>query len=94
LGAMHRRQLEEFTIRAQVQPNLEGIRAATLYAARLLRAEGQLGEVAPGAYADPIAVEGHPLEDIRVLARPERPLALMIKAGQVFHSAGLPQPIG
>ncbi|MCX7782255.1 MAG: amidohydrolase family protein, partial [Meiothermus sp.] len=94
LGAMHRRQLEEFTIRAQVQPNLEVIRAATLYAARLLRAEGQLGVVAPGAHADLIAVEGNPLEDIRVLAHPERHLRLVMKAGQVFHSAGLPQHAG
>ncbi len=85
LGAMHRRQLEEFTIRAQVQPNLEVIRAATLYAARLLRAEGQLGVVAPGAYADLIAVEGNPLKDIRVLTRPEHHLKMVMKGGVVHH---------
>jgi imidazolonepropionase-like amidohydrolase len=85
LGAMHRCQLEEFAIRAQVQPNLEVIRAATLYAARLLRAEGHLGVVAPGAYADLIAVEGNPLEDIRVLTNPGRHLKLVMKGGTVYH---------
>lgn len=87
LGAMHRRQLEEFVIRAQVQSNLEVIRAATLYAARLLRAEGQIGVVAPGAHADLIAVEGNPLEDIRVLAHPERHLKLVMKGGTIHHQA-------
>ncbi|RMH58548.1 MAG: amidohydrolase family protein [Deinococcus-Thermus bacterium] len=87
LGAMHRHQSWEFALRAQVQPNLEVIRSATLYAARLLRAEGRLGEVVPGAYADLIALEGNPLEDIRVLAEPERHLRLVMKEGRVFHQA-------
>ncbi len=87
LGQMHRHQLQEFAIRAQVQPNLEVIRAATLYAAKLLRAEGQLGVVAPGATADLIAVEGNPLEDISVLTRPEQNLKLIMKAGTVYHNA-------
>jgi len=85
LGVMHRYQLEEFAIRAQVQPNLEVIRAATLYAARLLRAEGQLGVVAPGALADLIAVKGNPLEDIRVLTDPERHLKWVMKGGRLIH---------
>ena len=85
LGAMHRYQLEEFALRAQVQPNLEVIRSATLCAARLLRAEGRLRVVAPGAYADLIAVNGNPLEDIRVLTYPERYLGLVMKGGVVYY---------
>lgn len=86
LGDMHRHQSEEFAIRSQVQPNLEVIRAATLYAARLLRAEGQLGIIAPGAHADLIVVEGNPLEDIQVLVDTDRHLKLVMKAGVVQHS--------
>ncbi|WP_051195723.1 metal-dependent hydrolase family protein [Meiothermus rufus] len=93
LGSMHRHQLQEFTLRAQVQPNLEVIRAATLYAARLLRAEGQLGELVPGAYADLIAVAGNPLEDLGVLTQPERYLQLVIKGGRVYLEA-IPPPSG
>lgn len=87
LGDMHRHQLQEFAIRAQVQPNLEVIRSATLYAAQLLRAEGQLGVVAPGASADLIAVKGNPLEDISVLTHPEQNLKLVVKSGMVYHNA-------
>jgi imidazolonepropionase-like amidohydrolase len=86
LGDMHRHQLQEFRIRAQVQPNLEVIRAATTYAAKLLKAEGQLGEIAPGAHADLIAVEGNPLKNIAVLTEPERNLKLVMKGGKVYHN--------
>ena len=48
---------------------LEAIRAATTVAAELLRMEGQIGALTPGAYADIIAVEGNPLEDIAALQR-------------------------
>lgn len=86
LGDMHRQQTEEFAIRAQIQPNLEVIRAATLYAARLLRAEGELGIIAPGAHADLIVVEGNPLEDIRVLVDTQQHLKLVMKAGVIQYS--------
>ena len=48
---------------------LEAIRSATTVAAELLRMEGQIGTLAPGAYADVIAVEGDPLQDIAALQR-------------------------
>jgi imidazolonepropionase-like amidohydrolase len=48
---------------------LEAIRAATTVAAELLRMEGQIGTLTPGAYADIIAVDGNPLEDIAALQR-------------------------
>jgi imidazolonepropionase-like amidohydrolase len=48
---------------------LDAIRAATTVAAELLRMEGQIGTLTPGAYADVIAVEGNPLEDIGALRR-------------------------
>jgi imidazolonepropionase-like amidohydrolase len=48
---------------------LEAVRAATTVAAELLRMEGQIGSLAPGAYADVIAVEGNPLEDVAALQR-------------------------
>jgi imidazolonepropionase-like amidohydrolase len=48
---------------------LEAIRTATTVAAELLRMEGEIGALAPGAYADIIAVDGNPLEDISALQR-------------------------
>jgi imidazolonepropionase-like amidohydrolase len=65
---------------------LEAIRAATTRAAELLRMEKQLGAVEPGKYADIIAVEGNPLEDIRALRR----VNFVMKAGQVYVSPRQP----
>jgi imidazolonepropionase-like amidohydrolase len=55
-------------------------------AARLLRLEGQVGVVAPGALADPLVIDGNPLDDIRVLTTPEAALKLIMKEGQVYKN--------
>ena len=46
---------------------MQAIQAATIEPARLMRWEGEVGAIAPGRFADMIAVEGDPLADIRVL---------------------------
>jgi imidazolonepropionase-like amidohydrolase len=48
-------------------PPLTAIQAATLTAAELLRLSDRIGAIEPGYEADLIAVDGNPLEDIRVL---------------------------
>jgi imidazolonepropionase-like amidohydrolase len=85
LGAMHDAQLTEFTIRAQVQPAADILRAATTTAARLIGLEGQLGVVAPGAEADLLVVDGDPLADISVLTRPDTHLLMIVQAGRVVR---------
>ena len=82
----HDWQLQEFIIRSEVQPPADLIRAATTTAARLLRREGELGVIAPGALADLLVIDGNPLEDIKVLTTPERTLKLIMKGGQVFKN--------
>src|ERR1700689_5896519 len=62
----HDQQLREFIIRSEIQPPADLIRAATTTAARLLRREGELGVIAPGALADLLVIDGNPLDDIRV----------------------------
>jgi imidazolonepropionase-like amidohydrolase len=83
---MHDQQLQEFVIRSQIQPAADLIRSATTTAARLLRREGELGVVAPGALADLLVIDGNPLDDIRVLTTPERTLKLIIKGGKIFKN--------
>jgi imidazolonepropionase-like amidohydrolase len=85
LGGMHRRQLTELTLRAEVQPVADVLRAATVTAAKLLRLEGEVGVVAPGAYADLLVVDGNPLDDLGVLTTPERNLRGIVKAGVVHR---------
>ena len=89
LGEMHYRQLEEFTIRAQVQTPAAIIAAATTTAARLLGVPGRIGVVAPGAEADLLVVDGNPLADIRVLTDPGKNLRVIMRAGRL-HRNDLP----
>jgi imidazolonepropionase-like amidohydrolase len=48
-------------------PPMDAIQAATSRAADMLEMKGEIGVLAPGAYADVIAVSGDPLKDISVL---------------------------
>ena len=50
-------------------PNEDILRALTTHAARLLGVERERGFIAPGFYADLIAVPDNPLEDIQTLKR-------------------------
>jgi len=83
LGGMHEDQLTEFTLRREVQSPVEIVRSATLTAARLLRLEGQVGVITPGAFADLLVLDGNPLEDISVLTEPEQRLRLIMSRGRV-----------
>jgi imidazolonepropionase-like amidohydrolase len=85
LGAMHEFQNREFKIRAEVQRPPTIVRSATSVGAQVVRMEGQIGVIAPGAYADLLVVDGNPLEDINVLAEPEQHLKLVMKAGRIYH---------
>lgn len=83
LGETHPQQNREFELRARVLTPAEVIRSATTTNARILRREGELGVIAPGASADLLVVEGDPLVDVSLLARPEQSLALIMKSGRV-----------
>jgi imidazolonepropionase-like amidohydrolase len=86
LGAMHRDQLSEFAIRAQVQPPIEVIRAATSAAAELFNEVGQTGVVAAGARADLLVVDGDPLQDLGCLQSPEQSLLVIMKGGALYKN--------
>jgi imidazolonepropionase-like amidohydrolase len=85
LGAMHAYQSREFKIRAEVQSAAAMVRAATTIAARLLRLEGRVGVIAPGAYADLLLLDANPLDDINVLAEPEQHVKLIMKGGKLYR---------
>lgn len=84
IGPLHRHQNKEFRIRAEVLPADEVIRHATLNAARLFGMEGEIGEVIEGAYADLIAIDGNPVENLNLLIDPEPNLQLIVREGQIF----------
>jgi len=62
---------------------MQAIQSATVRAAELLGKRGELGVVAPGAYADLIAVAGDPLKDVGILKN----VQFVMKDGAVFKSA-------
>jgi imidazolonepropionase-like amidohydrolase len=61
----------------------EALRAATSDAARLLGLEGKVGIIAPGAFADIVAVPGDPTRDIGVVEK----VSFVMKGGEVVKGA-------
>ncbi len=61
-------------------PAMEALRAATVNAADLLGQSANLGSLAPGKYADIIAVQGDPFTDIKVMEK----VTFVMKEGKVF----------
>jgi imidazolonepropionase-like amidohydrolase len=59
------------------------IRSATVVAADMLDRPGELGVVAPEAYADLVAVKGDPTKDVTELER----VTFVMKGGEVFKNA-------
>lgn len=86
LGEMHRHQSEEFVIRARVLPTHEVIRSATHDAAKLMRMEGQIGSLVPGAHGDLIVLEGDPLKDISLLTRQGQHMSAIVKDGRFIKN--------
>jgi imidazolonepropionase-like amidohydrolase len=89
LGAMHAYQSDEFLIRARVQKCHEVLRSATEVNARILRQEGRLGVIAPGATADLVACVANPLRDLGVLGGQGEGIRLIIKDGLIVKNASI-----
>jgi imidazolonepropionase-like amidohydrolase len=63
------------------QTPLQALRSATVEAAQLLGWVGEVGVLAPGAFADLIAVEGDPLGDVTLL----EDVRFVMKGGDVVR---------
>ncbi len=76
-------QAQEFEheVRLGMSP-LEAIKSATTAAAELLGLQGKIGAIAPGAYADLVAVSGDPLKDVTALSKVD----FVMKGGEVVRS--------
>jgi len=61
---------------------MDAIKSATTRAADMLDMTGQIGVLAPGGYADVVAVSGDPLKDIKSLEN----VQFVMKDGKVFKS--------
>jgi imidazolonepropionase-like amidohydrolase len=61
---------------------MQAMQSATSRAAELLDMKGKLGVIAPGAYADVVAVFGDPLANIKILES----VGFVMKDGKVFKN--------
>lgn len=84
VAGSHGRNFEELIYRVEKggQDPMAAIVSATSLAARSLGLQDRIGAVAPGLEADLIAVEGDPLQDIRVLRR----VVWVMKGGKVIKN--------
>lgn len=86
--------LTEFTSRAKWYSPLEILKQATSENARLFSlsgklnpyTEGKIGVIEVGAYADLLIYEANPLEDITIVAHPEKNLKLIMKDGKIYKN--------
>jgi imidazolonepropionase-like amidohydrolase len=63
---------------------MAAIQSATSKAADMLDMSGRVGVIAPGAYADIVAVVGDPLKDVKVLEHVD----FVMKDGRIYKGAG------
>jgi imidazolonepropionase-like amidohydrolase len=63
---------------------IEIVRSATTIAAEIIRMEGKLGVVQPGAFADLILVDGDPLKNLNLFQKQGEHLSIIMKEGR-FH---------
>jgi imidazolonepropionase-like amidohydrolase len=86
LGQLQTDHCNEFTIRAQVMKPQDIIRSATLIGAEIVRQEGKLGEIVPGAFADLLVVDGDPYRDLGVFRNDGSGLAAIMANGRLVRS--------
>ena len=88
-------QSQEFVARTKYYTPVEILKQATSINAELFERSGRrhpyqagpLGVIEKGAYGDLLLINGNPLEDISLLAKPEEGIGLIIKGGEIFKNA-------
>ncbi|MCK9539229.1 amidohydrolase family protein [Dokdonella sp.] len=81
----HGQNAKEFFYMVEAgMPPMYALQAATTHAAELLRQSANLGSVEAGKLADMIAVQGNPLEDIRLM----QTVDFVMKDGAIWKQAG------
>ena len=71
----------QYYVEAGMTP-LQALRSATVETARMLEAEDEIGSLDAGKYADIVAVDKDPTEDIKAL----RNILLVMKGGKVYRN--------
>jgi imidazolonepropionase-like amidohydrolase len=87
LGQLQNDHCNEFIIRREGMSAPDIIRSATLVNAEIIRQEGKLGQLTPGAHADLLVVDGDPYRDISVLLGDGRNIPAIMLSGRFVKNA-------
>ena len=87
LGQLQVDQSREFLIRSEVLSPMEIIRSATLIGAEILRMQGKLGTLKPGAYADLLLIDGNPLKDLGLFQDQGAHIPVIMQGGKFYKHA-------
>ena len=68
---------------------MQAIQAATISAADLIGWKSKVGQLAPGYYADLVAVSGDPVADVRTLEN----VAFVMKGGLIYKNTLTTDPV-
>ena len=86
LGELEIFQCDEFKIRSEVLTPYEILRSATSTNAELMNMGGQIGTISPGAFADIIALNGNPLENMELFSQDGRYVELIMQDGYIYKN--------
>ena len=86
LGELRKYHCMEFELLAKVLTPAEIIRSATTIGAQLCQLAGQVGVIAPDAFADLLIVDGNPLDDISLLQGDGAHMPIIMANGRLAKS--------
>jgi len=81
-GPFQEHQSLEFSLRKEVCSPADMIRSATVVCAELFNMKSRIGVIAPGAYADLLAIDGDPLKSPELLLEQGRYMSVIMKEGR------------
>jgi imidazolonepropionase-like amidohydrolase len=87
LGQLQTDHTNEFAIRREVMKAADIIRSATLVNAEIVRQEGRIGEIVPGAFADMLVVDGDPYRDLGMLQNDGQHIKAIMLDGRFVKNA-------
>lgn len=82
----HCLQSNEFRYRSDVDKPIDILRSVTSINAEIMQRKGELGVVAPDAFADIIVLENNPLNDLSCFERPREEIPLIMKGGNIIKN--------
>ena len=80
-------QSNEFIIRGEIESPAEVIRSATVVSAEVVRMEGKIGIIRPGAFADLLVIDGNPLDDLTLFLDQGAHMPAIMKDGTFYKNA-------